>query len=67
MIHEFNKPVPCVTPLGDGYVWYVESSGTLENDVFTVILCEGGIVRHFLTDQINIWENKTFGINKLVK
>lgn len=64
MIHECRKPVPCTTPLGDGYVWYIKDNGMLENDELTVILCENGAVRHFTTDQIKIWCNDTYGIKK---
>ena len=55
MIYEPKHPTPCVTPLGDGYVWYIKQNGFLENDEVTVVLCESGQVRHFTTDQIKIW------------
>lgn len=64
MIHEVNKPTPCTTPLGDGYVWYIAYNGFLENDEVSVILNDGGIVKHFTTDPIRIWRNETYGINK---
>lgn len=64
MIHEFKNPVPCTTPLGDGYVWYVKQNGFLENDEVTVILLDGGQVKHFTTDQIKIWHNATYKIIK---
>ena len=64
MIHEFKNPIPCVTPLGDGYCWYVKENGFLENDEITVILCESGEVKHFTTSQIKIWHNATYGIKK---
>lgn len=65
MIHEFNKPIPVVTEDGkDGYAIYVESGGQFENDIFCVVLCEGGIIRHFLTNQILINKNATFEINE---
>lgn len=64
MIHEFHNIVPVVTPLGDGYVWYVTSSGMHENDVFTVILKQGGRVVHFTSKQIRINSNNTFDIVK---
>lgn len=63
MIHEFRSPVPCKTPLGDGYIWYVTNGGYLENDEYTVILTLDGSVRHFVSDQITIWSNGTYGIN----
>lgn len=62
---EFQNPIPVVTEHGDGYAIYVQSSGLFENDVFTVVLCEGGLVRHYNTSQIKIHHNETFGIKKL--
>ncbi len=65
MIHEFNKPIPVVTEAGEeGYAIYVESGSLLENDCFTVVLCNGGIIRHYLSSQIKIHKNATYGINK---
>jgi len=64
MIYEPKYPIPCVTPLGDGYVWYIKSNGFLENDEITVILCNTGEVKHFTTDQIKIWHNETYKIKK---
>lgn len=62
MIHEFSNPVPVVTELGSGYVWYVRDGGTWENDVFTVVLELDGTVRHFRSDQIKLHKNATFDI-----
>lgn len=64
MIHECAKPIPCKTPLGDGYIWYIKCNGQFENDEYTVVLLSGGGVRHFLSDQINIWTNATYDIQK---
>jgi hypothetical protein len=64
VIHEFNNPIPVITPLGDGYVWYVRESGMHENDVFTIILKQGGRVVHFTSQQIRIHSNSTFDITK---
>lgn len=64
MIHECNTPVPCTTPLGDGYVWYIQAGGLMENDCYTVILLNGGDVKHFTSDQIRVWHNETYGIKK---
>ena len=65
MIHEFNKPIPVVVEEEkDGFAIYVSDSGAFENDVWCVVLCEGGIVRHYLSDQIKIYNNATFGIKK---
>ena len=64
MIHEFRKPIPVVTPMGDGYAVYVESSGMFENDVWTVCMSEDGSIKHFETSQVRMWQNATFGIKK---
>lgn len=64
MIHEFKNPIPCKTEHGEGYIWYVRDGGTWENDIFCVVLCEGGIVRHYRSDQFTILKNLTFGINE---
>jgi len=63
-IFEPKNPVPCVTPLGDAYIWYIKSNGFLENDEVACILLDSGQVRHFTTDQIKIWHNETYGIKK---
>ena len=57
-------PIPVVTPLGDGYLIYVQSSEQYENDLWTCCLCDGGSVKHFLTSDIKIYQNSTFQINK---
>ena len=62
---EFKQPIPVVVEGDkDGYAIYVSNSGMYENDVWCVVLCEGGLVRHYQTDQIKIWTNATFGITK---
>ncbi len=65
MIHEFRRPLPVVVEgTRDGYALYVESSGMWENDVWCVVLCDGGIVRHYTTSQIRVHLNATFGIRR---
>ena len=65
MMLEFKQPIPVVVEGNkDGYAIYVSNSGMYENDVWCVVLCEGGLVRHYQTDQIKIWTNATFGITK---
>ncbi len=65
MMLEFKKPIPVVVE-GDknGYALYVTDSGMLENDIWCVVLCDGGIVRHYRSDQIRIYKNETFNIKK---
>ena len=64
MIHEFKDPISVVTPLGDGFLFYVQSGGWKENDIMTVVLKAGGVIRHFRSDQIRIWSNGTWDISK---
>ena len=65
MMLEFKNPIPVVVEGSkDGYAIYVTNGGTFENDIWCVVLCDGGIVRHYATDQIKIYANSTFGINK---
>lgn len=66
---EFKQPIPVVVMDGkdgweDGYAIYVTNSGMFEDDVWTVVLCREGIVRHYITSQIRIHQNSTFGIEK---
>ena len=41
---------------------YVTNGGTFENDIWCVVLCGLGIVRHYRSDQIKIHFNGTFDI-----
>lgn len=64
MIFEPQKPIPVVTPLGDGYIFYITTNGFLENDEVTVILLNGGEIRHFDITQVKVWHNETYDIKK---
>jgi hypothetical protein len=62
---EFNHPIPVVVEGGkEGYAIYVTNSGQFENDVWCVVHCKGGIVRHYRSDQIKIHGSGTFNITK---
>ena len=62
---EFNKPIPVIVEDNkEGYALYVSYSGLLENDVWCIVLCENGIVRHYRTNQIKIHFNSNFDISK---
>jgi hypothetical protein len=62
---EFKQPIPVIVENDkEGYAIYVTNSGTFENDVWCVVLCDGGIVRHYRSDQIKIYMNSTFDITK---
>ena len=64
MFLEFNHPIPVITPIGDGYALYVRDGGAFENDIWCVVLCDGGHVRHYMSDQIRIYVNATLHITK---
>jgi hypothetical protein len=59
---EFRNPIPVITPLGGAYAMYVTSGGTFENDIWTVVLENGGNILHFRSDQIKMYKNATFDI-----
>ena len=62
---EFSKPIPVVVEGNkNGYALYVTNSGMLENDIWCVILCDGGMVSHYKSNQIRIFVNETFNIKK---
>lgn len=58
------NPIPVTCPLGDGYILYIKSNGMWENDEFAVVLLDGGYVKHFSSEDIKVWHNATYGINK---
>jgi len=64
MIFEPRDPTPCTTPLGDAFIFYIKTNGLAENDEVTVILMDGGEVKHMTTKQIKIWHNDTYEIKK---
>ena len=56
-------PIPVTTPLGDGHILYINPGGMYENDEITVVLLDGGHIRHFESDQVKVWVNSTYGIH----
>lgn len=62
---EFKNPIPVITSDGqEGYAVYVQSGGTFENDIWCVVLCQGGYIRHYRSDQLRMYFNATFDIKK---
>ena len=62
---EFSKPIPVIVEENkEGYAIYVNDGGNFENDIWCVVLCDGGNVRHYRSDQIKIHANATFEIKK---
>ena len=66
MMLEFKNPIPVVVEGNkEGYAIYVVNSGSFENDVWCVALCDGGMVRHYRSDQLRIYYNSTFDIKPI--
>jgi hypothetical protein len=62
---EFKNPIPVIVEgVKEGYAIYVSNGGTFENDIWCVVLCDGGIVRHYRSDQIKIHNNATLDLKK---
>jgi hypothetical protein len=62
---EFKSPIPVIVEGNkDGYAIYVTNGGTFENDIWCVVLCGNGVVRHYRSDQIKIHFNGTFDIER---
>ena len=60
---EFRNPIPVVVENNkDGYAIYVTNGGSFENDIWCVVLCDGGEIRHYLSSQIKIHANATLDI-----
>lgn len=65
---EFKNPIPVIDENGnEGYAIYVTNGGTYENDIWCVVLCNGGEIRHYLSNQIRMYRNSTFKIEKSIK
>jgi hypothetical protein len=62
MIYEFQRIVPVETALGYGAPWYVETCGHYANNIYAIILENGGHVRYFRTDQFCVLDNPTLDI-----
>lgn len=63
---EFRNPIPVIVEDGkEGYAIYVRDGGTFENDIWCVIHCENGIIRHYRSDQVKMNTSGTFGITAL--
>jgi hypothetical protein len=55
--------IPVKTIHGEGYVLYVKDGDGWENDIFCVVDCQTGELRHYNTRQISIHENHTYEIS----
>lgn len=60
MIHQFITPIPVHTPHGYGDAILLIDYGIDVNTVWLVRL-EGGIVKHYLSDDIRIYGNPMYG------
>jgi hypothetical protein len=62
---EFKNPIPVIVENDiQGYAIYVRDGGTFENDIWCIVHCNTGIVRHYRSDQIKIYKNSTFDITR---
>lgn len=63
---EFKNPIPVIIKETgvEAMAIYAVTGGTFENDLWTVVLCEGGDIITVRIDQIKMYNNKTFDINK---
>jgi hypothetical protein len=61
MIHEFKRLIPVNTPLGEGWIILLFSSGELANSQYMVIL-DNGQIRYFGTTQLTVVDNATIGL-----
>lgn len=60
---EFKNPIPVIVENNkEGYAIYVSNGGTFENDIWCVVLCDSGVVRHYRSDQLKIHNNATLGL-----
>jgi hypothetical protein len=48
----------------EAYALYTESGDMYSNDIWTVVLCNGGRILHCQTSQLFVEKNSTFGISK---
>lgn len=64
MMLEFKQPIPVITELGEGYAIYATYAGIFENDIWTVVLENGGKILHFRSDQVKMYKNSTFDIKE---
>ena len=64
MIHEFNNPIPVIIKetKQEAYAIYVISGGSIENDIWTVVVCETSEIIHCTTQQLLMYKNRTLGI-----
>ena len=63
---EFKNPIPVIIKETnqEAMAIYAVSGGTFENDLWTLVLCDSGDIITVRVDQISMYSNKTFDINK---
>lgn len=63
---EFKNPIPVIIKETgqEAMAIYVTQSGTWENDLWTIAMCDGGNIITVTTEQIKMYVNKTFEISK---
>ena len=62
---EFKTPIPVIVEGNkEGYAVYVSNGGSFENDIWCIVLCDGGHIRHYRSDQIRMHHNATLDLTK---
>jgi len=66
MMLEFRNPIPVIIKETgqEAMAIYATNSGTFENDVWTIALCDGGDIITVTVSQIMMYKNATFGIKE---
>jgi len=60
-IYEFNSPIEVKTPHGDGQAFLLIDYGLTVNSVWVVRLNGGGHVKHYYSEDIQIYDNPMNG------
>ena len=63
---EFKNPIPVIIKETgqEAMAIYAISGGTFENDLWTITICDTTDIITVRIDQIKMYNNKTFDINK---
>ena len=65
MMLEFQNPIPVIVEQNkEGYAIYVSNGGTFENDIWCIVLCDGGDIRDYRSDEIRMKYNDTLDLRK---
>lgn len=54
--------IPVKTVHGEGYILYVTDGSGFENDIYTIVNCETGKIKHYNSQQVTVIQNQTYEI-----